>query len=105
MTDQIKIMEEMVQRTELNLHQMQALLAEAKANHVSSKTLSDETIEILADKLSNRFRNEYDPGEVVDMSTDVCGMDITVSLDWSYTLERGLADWFVEQLTCMRDDC
>jgi len=72
---------------------------------VSSKTLSDETIEILADKLSNRFRNDYDPGEVVDMSTDVCGMDITVSLDWSYTLERGLADWFVEQLTCMRDEC
>jgi len=105
MNDQIKIMEEMVQRTELNLQQMQALLAEAKANHVSSKTLSDETIEILADKLSNRFRNDYDPGEVVDMSTDVCGMDITVSLDWSYTLERGLADWFVEQLTCMRDEC
>jgi len=105
MNDQIKIMEEMVQRTELNLQQMQALLAEAKANHVSSKTLSDETIEILADKLSNRFRNEYDPGEVVDMSTDVCGMDITVSLDWSYTLERGLQDWFVEQLTCMRDEC
>jgi hypothetical protein len=105
MTDQIKIMEEMVQRTELNLQQMQALLAEAKANHVYSKTLSDETIEILADKLSNRFRNDYDPGEVVDMSTDVCGMDITVSLDWSYTLERGLADWFVEQLTCMRDEC
>jgi len=105
MNDQIKIMEEMVQRTELNLQQMQALLAEAKANHVSSKTLSDETIEILADKLSNRFRNEYEPGEVVDMSTDVCGMDITVSLDWSYTLERGLADWFVEQLTCMRDEC
>ena len=105
MNDQINMMQEMVRRTEIMLTEMQTMLAEAKANHVSSKTLSDETIEILADKLSNRFRNEYDPGEVVDMSTDVCGMDITVSLDWSYTLERGLADWFVEQLTCMRDEC
>lgn len=104
MNDQIKIMEEMVQRTELNLQQMQALLAEAKANHVSSKTLTDEFIAIIAERLSDRFRNEYDPAESVDMSTDVCGMDITVSLDWDYRMERGLQEWFVEQLTEMRDD-
>ena len=104
MNDQIKIMEEMVQRTELNLQQMQALLAEAKANHVSSKTLTDEFIGIIAERLSERFRNEYDPAEVVDMSTDVCGMDITISLDWDYRMERGLQQWFVEHLTEMRDE-
>lgn len=104
MNDQIKIMEEMVQRTELNLQQMQALLAEAKANHVSSKTLTDEFIATIAERLSDRFRNEYDPAESVDMSTDVCGMDITISLDWDYRMERGLQEWFVEQLTEMRDD-
>jgi hypothetical protein len=87
------------------LTEMQTMLAEAMAKDVSSKTLSDEFIAIIAEKLSERFRNEYDPSEVVDMNTEVCGMDITVSLDWDYRMERGLQDWFVEQLTCMRDEC
>jgi hypothetical protein len=87
------------------LTEMQTMLAEAMAKDVSSMTLSDEFIAIIAEKLSERFRNEYDPAEVVDMNTDVCGMDITVSLDWDYRMERGLQDWFVEQLTCMRDEC
>ena len=105
MNDQINMMQEMVRRTEIMLTEMQTMLAEAMAKDVSSKTLSDEFIAIIAEKLSERFKNEYDPAEVVDMNTDVCGMDITVSLDWDYRMERGLADWFVEQLTCMRDEC
>ena len=105
MNDQINMMQEMVRRTEIMLTEMQTMLAEAMAKDVSSKTLSDEFIAIIAEKLSERFRNEYDPAEVVDMNTDVCGMDITVSLDWDYRMERGLQDWFVEQLTCMRDEC
>lgn len=104
MNDQINTMQEMVRRTEVMLTEMQTMLAEAMAKDVSSKTLTDELIAIIAEKLSDRFRNEYDPAEVVDMSTDVCGMDITVSLDWDYRMERGLQDWFVEQLTEMRDD-
>lgn len=105
MNDQINMMQEMVRRTEIMLTEMQTMLAEAMAKDVSSKTLSDEFIAIIAEKLSERFRNEYDPSEVVDMNTEVCGMDITVSLDWDYRMERGLQDWFVEQLTCMRDEC
>lgn len=104
MNDQINTMQEMVRRTEIMLSEMQTMLAEAMAKDVSSKTLTDEFIATIAERLSDRFRNEYDPAESVDMSTDVCGMDITISLDWDYRMERGLQEWFVEQLTEMRDD-
>jgi uncharacterized protein YpuA (DUF1002 family) len=105
MNDQIKIMEEMVQRTELNLQQMQALLAEAKANHVSSKTLSDETIRRIAEELANNFKRDMYIAEMVEMDTSVSGMEISVELDWDYRLEETIREWACQTITSVRDEC
>jgi hypothetical protein len=104
MTDQIKIMEEMVQRTELNLHQMQALLAEAKANHVSSMTLTDEVIRRIAEEMSENFRSDMYLTDMVEMDTSVCGMEISVELNWEYSVGGTIKDWAYQVMINLRDE-
>ena len=97
-------MEEMVQRTEANLQQMQALLAEAKANQVSSMTLTDELIRRIAEELANNFRGDMYLTDMVEMDTRVCGMDITVELDWEYSVDGTIKDWAYEVITTLKDE-
>ena len=104
MENQIKIMEEMVQRTEANLQQMQALLAEAKANQVSSMTLTDELIRRIASELANQFRGDMYLHDMVEMDTRVSGMDITVELDWEYSVDGTIKDWAYEVITNLKDE-
>lgn len=104
MENQIKIMEEMVQRTEANLQQMQALLAEAKANQATTMTLTDELIRRIAEELSNNFRSDMYTAEMVEMDTRVCGMDITVELDWDYSIDGTIRDWAYQLITTLKDE-
>ena len=104
MENQIKIMEEMVQRTEANLQQMQALLAEAKANQVSSMTLNDELIRRIAEELASNFRSDMYLTDMVEMDTSVCGMDITVDLCWEYSVDGSIKDWAYQIMANLRDE-
>ena len=104
MENQIKILEEMVQRTEENLRQMQSLLAEAKATQVSSMTLTDELIRRIAEELANNFRNDMYTAEMVEMDTSVSGMDISVELDWDYSVDGTIKDWAYEVITTLKDE-
>ena len=104
MENQIKIMEEMVQRTEANLQQMQALLAEAKANQVSSMTLNDELIRRIAEELASNFRSDMYLTDMVEMDTSVCGMDITVDLSWEYSVDGSIKDWAYQIMANLRDE-
>ena len=104
MENQIKIMEEMVQRTEANLQQMQALLAEAKANQVSSMTLNDELIRRIAEELASNFRSDMYLTDMVEMDTSVCGMDITVDLSWEYSVDGTIKDWAYQIMANLRDE-
>lgn len=104
MENQIKIMEEMVQRTEANLQQMQALLAEAKANQVSSMTLTDEVIRRIAEEMASNFRSDMYLTDMVEMDTSVCGMDITVDLNWEYSVDGSIKDWAYQIMANLRDE-
>ena len=104
MNDQIKIMEEMVRRTEIMLTEMQTMLAEAMAKDVSSKTLTDEVIQRIAEELANNFKQNMYIAEMVEMDTSVCGMDISVELDWDYRLEETIREWACQTITSFRDD-
>ena len=104
MENQIKIMEEMVQRTEANLQQMQALLAEAKANQVSSMTLNDELIRRIAEELASNFRSDMYLTDMVEMDKSVCGMDITVDLSWEYAVDGTIKDWAYQIMANLRDE-
>lgn len=97
-------MEEMVQRTEANLQQMQALLAEAKANQVPSMTLTDELIRRIAEELANNFRSDMYLTDMVEMETRVFGMDITVELDWEYSVDGTVKDWAYQIMANLRDE-
>ena len=104
MENQIKIMEEMVQRTEANLQQMQALLAEAKATPVSSMTLTDEVIRRIAQELASNFRSDMYLDDMVEMDTSVCGKEITVDLSWEYSVDGTVKDWAYQIMANLRDE-
>ena len=104
MNDQIKIMEEMVQRTEANLQQMQALLAEAKATQVSSMTLTDEVIRRIAEEMSENFRSDMYLTDMVEMDTSVSGMEISVELEWEYSVGGTIKDWAYQLMVNLRDE-
>ena len=104
MNDQINTMQEMVRRTEIMLSEMQTMLAEAMAKDVSSKTLTDEVIQRIAEELANNFKQNMYIAEMVEMDTSVCGMDISVELDWDYRLEETIREWACQTITSFRDD-
>ena len=104
MNDQINTMQEMVRRTEVMLSEMQTMLAEAMAKDVSSKTLTDEVIQRIAEELANNFKQNMYIAEMVEMDTSVCGMDISVELDWDYRLEETIREWACQTITSFRDD-
>jgi F0F1-type ATP synthase delta subunit len=104
MNNQIQIMEEMVQRTEANLQQMQALLAEAKATQVSSMTLTDEVIRRIAEEMSENFRSDMYLTDMVDMDTSVSGMEISVELEWEYSVVGTIKDWAYQLMVNLRDE-
>ena len=104
MNDQINPMQEMVRRTEIMLTEMQTMLAEAMAKDVSSKTLTDEVIQRIAEELANNFKQNMYIAEMVEMDTSVCGMDISVELDWDYRLEETIREWACQTITSFRDD-
>lgn len=82
MNNQILIMEEMVQRSEANLQQMKALLAEAKAEQTNKPLLGDNFVHEVADKLSQMLYSDILPEDLVELDTRVFGMEITVELEW-----------------------
>jgi hypothetical protein len=82
MNNQILIMEEMVQRSEANLQQMKALLAEAKAEQTNKPLLDDNFVHEVADKLSQMIYRSVPPEDLVELNTRVFGMEITVGLEW-----------------------
>ena len=104
MNNQIQIMEEMVQRTEANLQQMQALLAEAKATQVSSMTLTDEVIRRIAEEMSENFKSDMYLTDMVEMDTSVCGMEISVELNWEYSVGSTIKDWAYQVMINLRDE-
>ena len=104
MNDQINTMQEMVRRTEIMLSEMQTMLAEAMAKDVSSKTLTDEVIQRIAEELANNFKQNMYIAEMVEMDTSVSGMDISVELDWDYRLEETIREWACQTITSFRDD-
>jgi hypothetical protein len=104
MENQIQIMEEMVQRAEANLHQMKSLLEEAKANQVSSMTLNDELIRRIASELASQFRGDMYPHDMVEMDTRVSGMEISIELDWEYSIDGTIKDWAYQVITNLKDE-
>lgn len=104
MNDQINTMQEMVRRTEVMLTEMQTMLAEAMAKDVSSKTLTDEVIQRIAEELANNFKQNMYIAEMVEMDTSVSGMDISVELDWDYRLEETIREWACQTITSFRDE-
>ena len=82
MTNQILIMEEMVQRSEANLQQMKALLAEAREDQTNKPLLDDNFIHRIADKISERLYRDILPEDMVELNTRVSGMEIRVELEW-----------------------
>lgn len=104
MENQIKIMEEMVQRTEANLQQMQALLAEAKANQVSSMTLTDDMIRRIAEEVASNFKNNMYPVDMVEMDTSVSGMEISIELEWDWGVASSVKEMVIETIKEIRDE-
>lgn len=104
MENQIKIMEEMVQRTEANLQQMQALLAEAKANQVSSMTLTDELIRRIAEEVASNFKNNMYPSDMVEMDTSVSGMEISIELDWEWGVTSSIKELVIESINEIKEN-
>lgn len=72
----------MVQRSEANLQQMKALLAEAREDQTNKTLLDDNLIHELSERLSREFRKGLLPEDLVEMNTRVYGMEITVDLEW-----------------------
>jgi hypothetical protein len=82
MTNQILIMEEMVQRSEANLQQMKALLAEAREDQTNKPLLDNDLIHSIADKISEVLYKDVLPEDMVELDTRVSGMEIRVELEW-----------------------
>lgn len=72
----------MVQRSEANLQQMKALLAEARADQTNKPLFDDNLIHHIANKMSERLYREILPEDMVELDTRVSGMEITVELEW-----------------------
>ena len=97
-------MEEMVQRTEANLQQMQALLAEAKANQATTMTLNDELIRRIAEEVASNFKNNMYPSEMVEMDTSISGMEITVELDWEWGVISSIKELVIESINEIKEN-
>ncbi len=72
----------MVQRSEANLQQMKALLAEAREDQTNKPLLDTYLIHSIADKISEVLYKDVLPEDMVELDTRVSGMEIRVELEW-----------------------
>ena len=95
MKNQIESMEEMVRRTEIMLTEMRDLLEQAKQEQVSSKTLTDAAVRVLADQIAGGIIHHQYATDLVDMDTTVSGKNIEVELEWDSDAESILNDFIL----------